>query len=477
MKLSTAAAAMLLIVVTHLAEAAVVATQSGKLRGVSADATSSGVTVYRGIPYAAPPTGALRWREPKAPIAWSGIREASTPPPGCMQTVAPNRLPWTDEYMHHGAVSEDCLYLNLWTPSHSAADRLPVLVFIHGGAFTEGSVSVPLYDGAALARQKLVVVTINYRLGAFGFLAHPALTQESAHHASGNYGLMDQVAALRWVHTNIAAFGGDPNRVTIAGQSAGAMSAYLLTVAPQAKGLFQRAIIESGPGALAAFGIPTGKASTKTLEEAQKAGVDFAKAVGALTAAELRSLPADRLLTRPSDSNPVRFGPVVDGWFLPTDADTAYAAHSQNDVPLLIGMMADEPSAFPGYDAAKAKTTRAQGLRALDELLAARAKTSTSGAYAYYFEHGIPWPQHPEFGAFHSGELPYVFDNLAVLDRPWTPADRQLASAASSYWAAFAASGIPSGNSLLEWPAYRPGSLEFMVFGEHPEVRTLSVVR
>ena len=467
---------MALMAVTQVAQAAVVATQSGRIRGVSADGTG-GVTVYRGIPYAAPPTGALRWREPRAPIAWSGIREASAAVPGCMQIVAPNRLPWTDEFMHHGAVSEDCLYLNLWTPAHSAGERLPVLVFIHGGAFSEGSVSVPLYDGAALARRKLVVITINYRLGVFGFLAHPALTQESAHHASGDYGLMDQVAALRWVHANVAAFGGDPNRVTIAGQSAGALSAYLLTVSPLAKNLFQRAIIESGPGALAAFGIPTGKAATTTLEDAQKIGAAFAKSLGATTAAELRSLPADRLLQRPADGNPIRFGPVVDGWFLPVDADTAYATHSQNDVPLLIGMMGDEPSAFPGYDAARAQATRAQGLHALDELLAARARNGAQAAYVYYFEHGIPWPEHPEFGAFHSGELPYVFDNLAGLNRPWIAADRQLAVAASSYWAAFAASGNPSGNSLPDWPAYRPGSLEFMVFGEHPEVRTVSVAR
>jgi para-nitrobenzyl esterase len=464
--------AMLLTLAAHLAQAAVVATQAGQIRGVSADATGA-VTVYRGIPYAAPPTGALRWREPQPPLNWSGIRNASTAAPGCIQIVAPNRLPWTAEFMHHGAVSEDCLYLNLWTPAHAASERLPVLVFIHGGGFSEGSVSVPLYDGAALARQKLVVVTINYRLGALGFLAHPALTQESEHHASGNYGLMDQVAALRWVRANVAAFGGDPNRVTIAGQSAGAMSAYLLTVSPLAKGLFQRAIIESGPGALAAFGVATGKAVTKTLEDAQKAGADFGKRLGATTAAELRSLEADRLLVRPGDGNPMPFGPVVDRWFLPTDADTAYATHSENDVPVLIGMMADEPSAFPGYDATKAKATRAQGLRGLDGLLAARAKTSANAAYAYYFQHGIPWPEHPEFGAFHSGELPYVFDNLAGLDRPWTAADRQLALTTSSYWVAFATGGTPSDKSLPQWPAYRPGSLEFMVFAEHPELRTL----
>jgi len=464
--------ATLLVLVAQFARAAVVTTQSGSIRGVSADARGD-VTVYRGIPYAAPPTGALRWREPQAPLPWTGVRDASAPVPGCIQTVAPNRLPWTDEFMHHGAVSEDCLYLNVWTPARAAADRLPVLVFIHGGSFTEGSVSVPLYDGTALARRGLVVVTINYRLGALGFLAHPALVAESPHHASGNYGLMDQVAALRWLRANVAAFGGDSNRVTIAGQSAGAMSVHLLTVSPQAKGFFQRAIIESGPGALAALGIADGKAATVPLEEAQQTGVNFARSLGATTAAQLRALPAARLLARPAGETAVRFGPVVDGWFLPADADTAYAAHTQNDVPLLIGMMADEASASPGYDAARAQATRGQGLRALDALLAARAKTSTHAAYAYYFEHAVPWPQHPQFGAFHSGELPYVFDDLAGLKRPWTAMDRTLAVAVSSYWAAFAANGRPSGNSLPKWPAYRPGSLRFMVFGERPEVRDL----
>jgi para-nitrobenzyl esterase len=252
------------------------------------------------------------------------------------------------------------------------------------------------------------------------------------------------------------------------------MSAYLLTVAPTAKGLFQRAIIQSGPGALASFGMPTGKALTTTLAAAQQAGEDFAKSLGATTVDQLRALKADHLLAAAAGGQPARFGPVVDGWFLPRDADTAYASHAQNDVPVLIGMMADEASAFAGYDAARAKTTRAQGLHALDELLTARAKTGAQPAYAYYFEHGIPWPQQPQFGAFHSGELPYVFDDLARLDRPWTTADRQLAVSVSSYWAAFVASGVPKSQALPVWPVYRPGSLSFMVFGERPEVRTVS---
>ncbi|HTY93951.1 MAG TPA: carboxylesterase family protein [Steroidobacteraceae bacterium] len=470
--LRAAAAGLLLAVAMHSAQAAVVATQTGQVRGVPADA-AGGVTVYRGIPYAAPPTGESRWREPRPPIPWSGIRDASVAAPGCMQGEPKSLLPWTAEFLHHGGLSEDCLYLNLWTPAHAAGDRLPVLVFIHGGAFTSGSGSVPLYDGTALARRKLIVVTINYRLGAFGFLAHPALTRESVHHASGNYGLMDQVAALRWVHANVAAFGGDPEQVTIAGQSAGAMSVYLLMVSPQAKGLFQRAIVESGPGALAALGVATGRAATTPLQAAEGVGADFASRRGATTAAELRALGADRLLARPDEGNRVHFGPVVDGWFLPVDPDTAIAAHAHSDVPLLVGMMADEPSAFAGYDASKALASRAQAVHALDGLLAAWARNSTQPVYAYYFEHPIPWPEHPQFGAFHSGELPYVFDNLAILDRPWSAVDRRLALAASSYWARFVGHGNPAADSLPAWRAYRPGSLEFMVFGDRAGMRAV----
>jgi para-nitrobenzyl esterase len=225
--------------------------------GLVAPAPSENASLreFRGIPYAAPPVGELRWREPQPAATWTGVWTADRFAPACIQRLTRSRPPWTEEFMHQGEANEDCLYLNVWTAARSPEEHRPVLVFLHGGGFNEGSGSVPIYDGGALARRGLVVVTLNYRLGALGFLAHPELTAESPHHASGDYGLLDQIAALRWVRENIAAFGGDPERVALAGQSAGAMSVYLLTASPLAAGLFQRAIVESGPGALASFGV------------------------------------------------------------------------------------------------------------------------------------------------------------------------------------------------------------------------------
>jgi para-nitrobenzyl esterase len=452
-------------------EAPHVSTDAGVLQGMNVGSAGD-VVVYRGIPFAQAPVGALRWRPPQAPRAWHGVRDASQFSVGCMQSVAGSRLPWTEEFMHHGPVGEDCLYLNVWAPAHARRAQLPVLVFIYGGGFSEGSTAVPLYDGAALARKHAVIVTLNYRVGALGFLAHPALTAESPHHASGNYGLMDQVAALRWVRKNIAAFGGDPLRVTLFGQSAGAMSVYLLTASAQAKGLFERAIVQSGPGALAAFGVATAGAMTQSEAQAEKAGLAFAQRLGAASLEALRAVDAERL-TAPGGEPSVRFGPVVDGWFLTADVDTVYEQHRAIDVPLVIGMMADEGSFFPGYDAARAKQLRELGSQGLDKLLAARAAVSRAPAYAYYFAHAIPWPEHPEFGAFHSGELPYVFDNLALLPRPWSAADRALADTVSSYWISFAASGDPNGNGRPQWTAYVPGSQRVMVFGEQIKTGSL----
>ncbi len=220
--------------------------ETGWVQGVPASDPS--VTVYRGIPFAAPPLGELRWRPPQPSAAWDGVRQAGQFSAACIQDPVRSLGPWTEEYMHQGEYSEDCLYLNVWTERRDAARKRPVLVWIYGGAFTGGSSAVALYDGEALARKGLVVVTFNYRVGVLGFLAHPELTRESKFHASGNYGLLDQIAALRWVQTNIAAFGGDPRRVTIGGQSAGAASVHILTASPLAKGLFHRAIAQSGSG-------------------------------------------------------------------------------------------------------------------------------------------------------------------------------------------------------------------------------------
>lgn len=465
------------------ATAPVVKTSSGDVAGVSADRLPD-VSVYRGIPFAAPPTGALRWREPQPPARWAGVRAPLPTVPACVQPVPGSRLPWTAEYMHQGAVSEDCLLLNVWTPTRPTGARLPVLVYIYGGGFNEGSISVQIYDGAALAHQGAVIVEASYRVGVLGFLAHPDLTRESPHHASGNYGLLDQVAALRWVKENIAAFGGDPGRVTVFGQSAGATSVYLLTASPLAKGLFQRAIVQSGPGALAPVGVSSVKTLTRSRENREKSGEQFAAAFGAKSIAELRAIEAQRLLSPPAaaqGSPPVRFGPDVDGWFLPTDAATIYAQHQQSDVPMIIGTMADEASASPGYTPTRAAQAREQSIAGIDQVLAQRAAAGSGVAYAYYFERAIPWPDHPRFGAFHSGELPYVFDNLRLLNRPWTDADRKLASVVSSYWINFAATGDPNGNGgtseashLPKWTPYRPGSRSFMVFDAESAERALT---
>jgi para-nitrobenzyl esterase len=393
-----------------------------------------------------------------------------------MQAVDGSRLPWTAEFMHQGTVSEDCLFLNIWTPPRPLAAPLPVLVYIHGGAFREGSIAAQIYDGAALAHRGAVVVETNYRLGVLGFMAHPQLTSESPHHASGNYGLLDQVAALRWVHDNIAAFGGDPTRVTVFGQSAGAMSVYLLTASPLARGLFQRAIVQSGPGALAAAGVPSIAEMTHGREEREQEGLRLAAIFRMRSIAQLRALPAQRLVSPRVDKHarPIHFGPAIDGWFLPADAEVIYARHQQNDVAMIIGMMADEGSAAEGYNAVQAARVREAGVAGIDLVLTQRTAAGSQVAYAYQFNRAVPWPEHPEFGAFHSGDLPYVFDNLRLLDRPWTAVDQALANVAASYWINFAATGDPNGPGLPRWNPYQPGSRSFMVLDDNSGERTLT---
>ena len=471
-------------------------TESGLLTAIAG--ADGSVHVYKGIPFAAAPVGELRWKPPHPPESWAGVREADEFGDACMQNLPGSRPPWTEEFMHQGAVSEDCLYLNVWAPAE--AEQRPVLVYVHGGGFQEGSGSVEIYDGEALADQGLVVVTINYRLGVFGFLAHPELRAESEHDASGNYALLDQIAALEWVRDNIAAFGGDPENVTVAGQSAGAMSVYLLTASPLAAGLFDRAIVQSGPGGLASFGISSLRGLATPLEKAEKGGVAFAESKGASSIEELRALSADELMAQ-EDGQPVRFGAVLDGYFLLDDVAQIYEEGQQVDIPMLTGFNADEASAFPGYGTANVEefeesarerygeqadaflelypaetddaageaqkvSMRERGAVALARLARERAKTSKTAAYLYYFERGIPWPEYPHFDAFHSGELPYMFDNLDLMDRQWEEVDRSIADAISSYWVNFAATGDPNGDDLPMWKPFSRAPNEMMVFGE-----------
>ncbi len=461
--------------------------ESGLLSGVPG--ASSEVRVYGGIPFAAPPLGDLRWRPPQPPAPWQGVRPAGKFSDDCMQT------PYPAGSMYHTEarpMSEDCLYLNVWTAAKSAGERRPVMVWIHGGSLTRGSGATPGYNGEELARKGVVLVTINYRLGVFGFLAHPELTKESAHHSSGNYGFLDQLAALQWVHRNIAQFGGDPARVTVFGESAGSWSVNVMVASPLAKGLFQRAIGESG----ASF------ARTAKLARMEEGGVKIAQSAGADSLSALRAKPAEELVKIQGG-----FAVMVDGWVLPKDVHAIFAAGRQNDVPLVIGSNADEGTAFTPpsikaesvrerakdfggmmdaflklYPAGSDDEARASAAAAIrDQVFGwemrtwARMHTATgkSKVYLYYFSRVPPGPGSARYGAYHGAEIPYVFHNLNPGRRPWEDVDRALADTISSYWVNFATTGDPNGTGLPEWPAYREKSDLALELGDRIEARTV----
>jgi len=478
--LSTAAFAT--IAATAQAQVLTADVTGGRVSGVAQDKVSA----FLGIPFAADTGGANRWKPPVDPTAWKGVRKADKFGPSCQQVYSPNAgMPYTKEYVVTGNVSEDCLSLNIWTPARRSAERLPVMVWIHGGGFSGGSSAVPIYDGANLAKRGMVVVTINYRLGVFGFMAHPLLAKESAHNASGNYGLLDQIAALKWVQTNVAAFGGDPAKVTIAGQSAGAAAVHDLIATPLAKGLFVRAIAQSGSGL--GIGVPS-------REEAEKAGVELQQAVGASSMADLRRLSAADVesavakMNRAPTGFGLRFSPSIDGWVLP---DAATARSATNDVPLLTGMTANEGSGFsPMYgkmtvDWQRAEIAKAYGnfaprfqavygaendarvFDAHDQLsrerglasmaMWAHARSSKQPLYAYLWTHPEPGLNSERYRAFHSAEIPYVFNTLdKAPERGFTDLDRRMADLMGSYWSNWVKFGNPNGAGLPQWPLYTP---------------------
>jgi para-nitrobenzyl esterase len=459
-------------------------TASGLVAGVPG--RHAALTVFKGLPFAAPPIGPLRWRAPTPPPSWQGVRKADAFSANCIQTIVTEKKPWTYEFMAHGEVSEDCLYLNVWTPAVSTSPGRPVLVYLYGGGNVEGSGSVPAYDGEGLASKGLVVVTFNYRVGVLGFFAHPDLRQESSYHASGNYGLLDQIAAVRWVHDNIAAFGGDPDRVTIAGQSAGASAVHSLTASPLAKGLFHRAIADSGAGL----------GGTRTMTDQEADGVRFADAKKARTIADLRAMSWQDVVVPVQG---VRFAPLPDGYALPSTVREVFAAGHQNDVPTLTGVNADEGGAVPQpattldgfqrdatqrygdkaaeflvlYPAATDEDAkRAQNDSARDRARATlyvwaeeRAKTARTKVFTYFWTHVLPGPDAGQYGAFHTSEVPYVLNTLSMSERPFTPKDHQIADTLSSYWVNFATSGEPNGTGLPRWPAVTADKAQTMEVG------------
>lgn len=467
--------------------------EGGLVSGVSgSDAT---VRVFKGIPYAAPPVGNMRWRDPQPAKAWEGVLKADHFGPSCMQGPPQNFGPYTSEFLiAPQPISEDCLYLNIWTAARSASERRPVFFWMHGGGLSAGSGSIPIYDGEALAKKGIVFVNINYRLSVFGFLAHPELSKESGHNSSGNYGHLDQLAALRWVQKNIAAFGGDPNRITIAGQSAGAGSTCALLASPLAKGLVRGAIVESSLSTAS-------NRQRKNLAEAEQSGVEFAKSKKAASIKELRAMPAADLI-KEQDYRGLGFGTIIDGYLLPSSIAKVLSEGKQSDVPILAGWNVEDGSLTIG-DAVTAEGFREQARKkygadadaflkayasgsddeakvsskysARDEGAGAQmriwarlqAKTGKSKIYPYLFSMSSPGnPGEANPGAFHTSEIPYAFNNLNKWNRPWKAEHRKLANTMSSYWVNFVATGDPNGKGLPQWPAYDPKTELIMNLGD-----------
>jgi para-nitrobenzyl esterase len=470
------------------------------------------VRVYKGISYAAPPVGQLRWRAPQPVTPWKGVRQAAEFGPSCPQA---DRSQLVGERI--GKTSEDCLTLNVWAPVNPPGRRVPVMVWIHGGAFTQGASSLPAYDGEALARHGAVVVTFNYRLGPLGFFAHPLLTKESGHEASGNYGLLDQLAALRWVKANIRGFGGSPDRVTVFGESAGAVSIGCLLVSQEARGLFHAAILQSG----SPYGVtrylrdaPAGEESMEEVGEliARRLGCDREDDV----LAALRSRSVDDIMNASHPASPffgegIKFGPIIDRWLIADRPSVLLTTKQQLKVPLLVGSNSDEGAIFvaplQGFDVdAYRRFTRATFRDRADEVLArfpasrdadvkpalariigysafvsparrlARAMADLGDrAYLYSFTRVRPGTLAARFGAFHGAEIPFVFGTLARGGRSSAAdpedADRELSQAMMGYWVRFAATGDPNGDGAPAWPRYGSRTDNSIEFGDEIQAR------
>lgn len=489
-------AASLLAAFATTAGAQPAKTDGGLIEGTA----TNGVTAYKGIPFAAAPVGDLRWRAPQPPAPWQGVRKADAFGPACPQDQSFNKFIGLPEL----PTSEDCLYLNVWTPAKSSGAKLPVMVWIYGGGFTGGATGLPTYDGAHLASKGVVLVSIGYRIGALGYLAHPELDAESGGHGSGTYGLMDQIAGLKWVQKNIAAFGGDPAKVTIFGESAGGYSVSMLAYSPKARGLFARVIAESG----ANFHPPKvtadeGGVSAPALALAEKQGTDFLGKIGAKSIAEARKVsPAAIMKAQGPELG--AFWPALDGNVLPGDEYVAYEHGAYNDTPALIGTNEDEGAVFvrqatvdeytrmvkaqygnkaSAILAAYPAMTDAQALRAQRDLFADTAfvwptyawahlqsANGKSAVFEYRWTHRPPnydkFPMLKDVKASHGSEIDYVFGNG---DKSWTDSDRKISDELETYWIDFAKTGDPNGGGLPTWPAYTDAKPAVMKLDVTPE--------
>jgi para-nitrobenzyl esterase len=486
---------------------------------ISGKLLDSGVRAYFGVPFAAPPVRDLRWREPQAVHPWKGVYHADRKAPECIQVLRRHDI---NHYFGEEATSEDCLYLNIWASGAAKPGaKLPVVVFIYGGGFTLGSSGIAMYGGEEVAKKGVVFVNFNYRVGALGFLAHPALTAESPHHSSGDYGFLDQIAALRWINSNIAQFGGDPDNVTISGQSAGAASVSALEASPLAKNLFQHGFAMS----LSFF---DDRLALPKLADAEKTGLEIQKTLETKSIADMRLIPADKILALQKDcqlgcAGSIAVSPAIDGYFLPDAVPDVFAAGRQNDVPTIAGFTRDESSnelrtaaslseyfaaahklygdragkfleLYPVNDDADAKRMGATAAReALVEAgtrkwaLAARS-TGRAPIFMYMFSRVQPFVEtpnlfdHPQtIGAYHTSDVPYWFQtqdalNLFRMTRNWTPLDRELADKMSDCLVAFAKTGNPA-TEKVAWPAWTDNSEDYVEFGDSIELRHENIER
>lgn len=459
---------------------AAIKVEGGLVQGTSED----GLTVYKGIPFAAPPVGDLRWKAPQPAAKWKDVLQATKFAPGPMQGGNPP-----------AGKSEDCLYLNVWTPAKTPKDRIPVLVWIYGGGFGGGSTSEWGYSGENLAKKGVVLVSIAYRVGILGFLAHPELSAENPKHVSGNYGILDMIAGLKWIKKNIAAFGGDPNKVTIFGESAGGIAVSMLCASPQAKGLFRGAISESGGSFGPSRPTTYPGENMKRLPDAERDGKEYAGSAGVSSIAELRKIAADKL---PGG----RGWPIIDGFVIPDDQYKLYEAGKFNDTPILVGYNSDEGLSFSpartpdGY----INYVKERYGKFAESLLKAypvgtnsvpktardlmrdsafgwhtwswarlQAKKGKSKSYLYYFDQHANYPEgSPQAGSgsWHGQDVSYVFKHLNPSDPQTTKSDLEISEAMATYWTNFAKYGHPNGEGVPAWPAFSDAEPTAMYFSQ-----------